>query len=76
MGLVQAVRMGDWKLLQPAPGKPFELYDLRTDIGESKDVADRNPEVVAKIKRYLATARTEPRKFPAEKSPGVNDFVK
>ena len=75
-GVVQAVRMGDWKLVQPAPGKPFELYDLRTDIGESKDVADRNPEVVAKIKRYLATARTEPRKFPAEKSPGVNDFVK
>jgi len=48
----EAVRLGKWKLR--LIGKP-ELYDLRADIGESKNVAADNPDVVAKL-RNLADA--------------------
>jgi arylsulfatase A-like enzyme len=42
---LQAVRQGPWKL-HLAKG---QLYNLDTDIGESKDVAKDNAEVVAKL---------------------------
>jgi len=64
-GFGQAVRMGNWKGVKLAPDKPLELYDLSRDIGETQDVAKDNPDVVAKIEAYLATART-----PSEKWPG------
>jgi arylsulfatase A-like enzyme len=58
--LQQAVRKGDWKAVMPAPDQPLELYNLAEDIGETTDVADAEPTVVAEIRDYLATARTEP----------------
>jgi arylsulfatase A-like enzyme len=74
-GFQQAVRMGDWKAVRPQAGEPLELYNLKTDLGEKENVADQNPEVVAKIESLLKTARTEsdlwpiksPRKKQAEK---------
>ena len=45
----------------PKPGEPLELYNLKKDIGETRNVAGENPDVVEKIKTYLKTARTEPR---------------
>jgi len=59
--LQQAARMGDWKAVIPKPGAPLELYNLKKDIGETRNVAGENPDVVEKIKTYLKTARTEPR---------------
>jgi arylsulfatase A-like enzyme len=59
--LAQAVRMGDWKAVRTKPGAPLELYNLRTDQGEQKDLAAAKPEVVAKIEAYLKGARTTPR---------------
>lgn len=63
-GFQQAVRMGDWKAIRLEPGKPLELYDLSRDLGEKNNVADQNPEVVAKIEEYLKTARTTSDKWP------------
>ncbi|MFQ6097745.1 MAG: arylsulfatase [Armatimonadota bacterium] len=60
----QAVRMGSWKAVRLSPSKPLELYDLSTDIGETKNVADEHPDVVAKIEEYLETARTESEHWP------------
>jgi arylsulfatase A len=57
----QAVRMGDWKAVRPEPDGPLELYNLTEDVGENKNVAARNPQVMAKIEDYLKIARTEPR---------------
>jgi arylsulfatase A-like enzyme len=63
-GFQQAVRMGDWKAVRLRAGAPLELYNLKSDLGEKEDVAQKNPEVVAKIEDYLKTARTESEHWP------------
>ena len=59
-----AVRMGDWKGVRlnliENPDAPFELYDLKNDIGESNNVAAKYPEVAAEIKKIMVNGRTEP----------------
>ncbi len=60
----QAVRTGDWKAVRPAPGRPLELYDLASDIGETKNVAAAHPDVIARIETYLRTARTDSEFWP------------
>jgi arylsulfatase A-like enzyme len=67
----QAVRRGDWKAYRAAPGRPVELYDLATDVGETKNVASAQPSVAAALEKLLASARTESPDFPlARKSKG------
>lgn len=63
-GSKQAVRTGDWKAVRLALGKPLELYDLNTDVGETNNVAAAHPDVVAKIEAYLKTARTDSPRWP------------
>ncbi len=63
-GFKQAVRHKDWKAIRPAPGAPLLLYDLKTDPGESKNVAADHPDVVKAIDDYLKTARTDSKEFP------------
>ncbi|MCW5981594.1 MAG: arylsulfatase [Bryobacteraceae bacterium] len=58
---MQAVRMGEWKVVRPAPDGPLELYNLSDDVGETRDVASRNPAVMAKVEEYLKRARYDPR---------------
>lgn len=49
-----AVRMGDWKLIKwYTPGKPIELYHLRTDLGEQNNLADQNSEITKKLLAML-----------------------
>jgi len=60
----QAIRMGKWKALRLKPGRKIELYGLDSDIAESKDLADRHPEVVAKMAEIFRTGRTESEVFP------------
>lgn len=64
-GFQQAVRMGDWKYIRPAKGKP-ELFDLKSDLGEKKNVYAEQPEVVKKIESYLKEARTESKDWPVK----------
>jgi arylsulfatase A-like enzyme len=59
-----AVRMGDWKgvrlnLIENRDA-PFELYNLKDDIGESNNVAAEYPEVAAKIQRIMLDDRIKP----------------
>ena len=46
------VRHGDWKLVvsNGGSGKP-ELYDLKSDVGETKDLASAEPEKVAQLQK-------------------------
>ncbi|MEM6330183.1 MAG: sulfatase [Planctomycetota bacterium] len=44
-----AMRSGDWKLLYNYEDQSFELYNLADDIGESVNLADQRPGVVAEL---------------------------
>jgi arylsulfatase A-like enzyme len=72
-GFQQAVRMGDWKAIRPKLGAPLELYDLAKDLSEEKNIADRHPDVIARIETLLQNARTDsaqwPKKAEAKKKP-------
>lgn len=57
-----AVRMGHWKAIRPSEGARFELYDLRTDLGEQVNVADQNPKVLKRMLALAKGARTPVRK--------------
>ena len=52
---LEAVRSGTWKLIvfegaeKGQPRGTLELYDLATDIGEEKNVADAHPDVVQRL---------------------------
>jgi arylsulfatase A-like enzyme len=65
-GLSQAVRYGRWKAIRPDTGKPWMLYDLKTDPGETTDVAANNPKVVSAIERWARGARTESPCWPVD----------
>ena len=66
-GFDQAVRMGDWKGVRNGLEAPLQVYDLKTDIGETKDVAAANPEVVAKLEAWLKSERTPSDKWVPKK---------
>jgi arylsulfatase A-like enzyme len=54
-----AVRMRNWKAIQPRKSGPWELYDLSRDLSEQNNLATTHEETLAKIKAY-ATAAHEP----------------
>jgi choline-sulfatase len=46
---VRAVVHGRYKLVERRPGRA-ELFDLEADPGESRDLAERHPEIVARLR--------------------------
>lgn len=64
LGKQQAVRMGNWKGVRYGSKGKLELYDLETDVGESKNIADQNQKIAAKIEKHMKTARTPSELFP------------
>ena len=66
---IQAVRFGDWKAVRNGPGRPLELYDLKADAGETKDLAAEKPELVAKAESLIKSARTDDPNFPFQERP-------
>lgn len=54
-----AVRLGDWKLLEFFEDSHLELYNLREDIGEEKNLASQNPEKVKELHAILKKWREE-----------------
>jgi arylsulfatase A len=45
---LQALRWGDWKAVRNGPSKPIEIYNLKTDAAELRNLAADNPDLVAK----------------------------
>ena len=65
---IQAIRFGDWKAVKNGPSAPVELYDLKTDSAETKDLAKANPEMVAKAVALMKEAHVDDPNWPmAEK---------
>jgi arylsulfatase A-like enzyme len=53
-----AVRMRQWKAIQPKKDAAWELYDLSTDISEAKDLAPARPEILAQLQAFARAAHT------------------
>ncbi|MBL6764816.1 MAG: arylsulfatase [Verrucomicrobiae bacterium] len=60
----QAVLKGDWKgvRLKSAqnPNAPIELYDLKKDLGEERDLAARHPDIVREMAEIMKAEHTDP----------------
>ena len=53
----QAVRMGDWKAIRkPMFTGGIELFHLGDDLGESRNVASKHPDLVARARAIMAEA--------------------
>lgn len=66
----QALRQGDWKAIRQNMLKKnddplrIELYNLKDDPGETRDLAAEQPERVRRMARLMQEARTPSREFP------------
>jgi arylsulfatase A-like enzyme len=65
---LEAVRYGHWKLQIADPARPnnpkdppftARLYDLRTDVGETTDVAAGNPKTVQRLELLMAAMKDD-----------------
>ena len=45
----QAIRQNDWRAVRPAKSTAWELYDLKNDASESKNLAAAQPDVLKKL---------------------------
>jgi uncharacterized sulfatase len=66
----QAVRVGDLKAVRHDPTAPIQVYDLRADPGESRDLASARPDFVARAAGLFRTARTESEHWPVAAAAG------
>jgi len=62
----QAAIKGRWKAVRPGPAADLELYDLKTDPGESKNVASEHPDKIKEFEAQLKTARTPSPLWPTD----------
>ena len=58
-----AVRSGRWKIVRSRPDTPFELYDLKTDWSETRDLAKQQPEIANRLTQAFKKWRAQ---FPEE----------
>ncbi len=60
----RAVRVGDWKLIQGGgrrndKNKSNQLFNLKTDLSETTNVASENPEIAEKLQTILENFKQE-----------------
>ncbi len=60
----QSIRYGDLKGVRYGADNPVEIYDLSKDIAEEHNIADKHPELVAKIEKFFKEERTNPPSYP------------
>ncbi|MCO6459697.1 MAG: arylsulfatase [Pirellulaceae bacterium] len=58
LGNQVAVRVGEWKAIRPAREAPWELYDLSHDVSEQRNVASKQPVILAQLQKLAAEAHT------------------
>lgn len=54
-----AVREGRWKLIEHYETGRVELFDLKADVGEHKNLAENHPDICEKLKEKLAQFRQQ-----------------
>lgn len=65
-----AIRAGNWKLIEFFEDGRRELFDLKTDPGENRNLAEVKPEVVQKLGDQLVAWRTAVGAKMPEPNPG------
>ncbi len=58
-GKWSAVREGRWKIVRSGRKEAFELYDLKADWGETKNLADEKPEIYTRLVNAFQKWREE-----------------
>lgn len=59
IGTQVAIRMENWKAIQPGAKRGWELYNLDDDLSEAKNVANDHPEVLTQLRLLAAEAHEE-----------------
>jgi len=62
--LLRAIREGDWKAVQVGLQGDMEIYNLKDDISETTNLADKYPEKVARYKKLFKESSTYTPHFP------------
>jgi len=57
---IEALRWGDWKILQNSPFEPMELYNLKNDPHEDDNLANKNR---AQFNKLSAALRKEIQRY-------------
>ncbi len=71
---VTYIHAGDWKLMEYLEDGRLELYNLREDIGESKNLAATNPEKTKELHGKLVAWRTAIKApMPAKNTPAADE---
>ncbi|MEP7363073.1 MAG: arylsulfatase [Acidobacteriota bacterium] len=68
-GFQQAVRFGSWKAVRTKPGRPIEIYNLESDIGEAHNIAAANPARVQQAESLFKASRTDSPDWPLPPAP-------
>lgn len=54
IGSTSSVRLGDWKLIYYHADRHFELFNLNEDIGESQNLAEKEPAKLEELAKVLS----------------------
>jgi arylsulfatase len=64
----QMARLGRWKAVRQNlikdPDAPVELYDLETDIGETRNAAGENPDIADELRQIMVREHRPSEEFP------------
>ena len=69
-----AIRDGDWKLLLNPDRSRVELYDIPRDALQANNLADKNPDVVARLSEKVLAWQRELAPGPRDAGAGMNDY--
>jgi arylsulfatase A-like enzyme len=72
----QAVRWGDWKAIRPNARSSWELYNLKSDLAETTNLASQHPDVLQRLQRIADQARTPERVYQAAPKESAADYVR
>ncbi|MEL6104647.1 MAG: arylsulfatase [Planctomycetota bacterium] len=64
---IQAARWGDWKAVRNGVTKSIEIYDLANDVGETTNIADKKPKLVARAEQIFAEAHRPDPNWPLDR---------
>ena len=63
-GFRQSVRMENWKAVRYNLNSDIELYNLKNDPGESKNIAKLHPNIINRVDSIVKISRTDAVGFP------------